>query len=297
MNSIRRFVLSMATIACGIALSATAASAQTTVSVTVDKSTIWKSDFTSVVDVVATGTILTVVGQRKDWYEVVVARGEGRSETGFIFKDNVAAGAASPQSAAPARRAESAADSYRPPAVGFAGFGQFGYARFAAQRSFDAMMGTGGGGFFGGGAEVRVGRLFVGASAERFTKTGSRVFVLDQEVFKLGVPDTVTLTPLMLTAGWRFVHERTTPYVGGGVGRVWYREASDLMDTAEAVEGQYSSYHLLGGVEFREGWVATAFEVQYSRVPNAIGLGGVSAAFQESDLGGLTMRVKVLVGR
>jgi hypothetical protein len=297
MNSIRRFVLSMAPIACGIALSATAASAQTTVRVTVDKSTIWKSDFKSVADVVATGTILTVVGQRKDWYEVVVARGEGGSETGFIFKDNVAAGVASPQSAAPARRADSATDSYRPPAVGFTGFGQFGYARFAAQRSFDAVMGTGGGGIFGGGAEVRVGPFFVGAAAEHFTKTGSRVFVLDQEVFRLGVPDTVTLTPLTLTAGWRFVHERTTPYVGGGIGRVSYREASDFADAGEAVEGHYSSYHLLGGVEFREGWVATAFEVQYSRVPNAMGLGGVSAAFQESDLGGLTMRVKVLVGR
>ena len=296
MNSIRRFVLSMATIACGIALSATAASAQT-VRVTVDKSTIWRSDFTSVAAVVAKGTILTVVSQRKDWYEVVVAREEGGSDTGFIFKDDVAAGAAPPQSAARVRRTDSATDSYRPSTLGFTGFGQFGYARFAAQRSFEAVMGTGGGGLYGGGAQVRVGRLFVGASAERFTKTGSRVFVLDQEVFTLGVPDTVTLTPLEVTAGWRFVHERTTPYIGGGIGRVWYREASDFTDASEAVEGQYRSYHLLGGVEFREGWVATAFEVQYSRVPNAIGLGGVSAAFQESDLGGLTMRVKVLVGR
>ena len=295
MKSIRRFAI--ATIAWGIALSATVASAQTTVRVTVDHSTIWKSDFKSTAVVVSKGTILTVVGHRKDWYEVVVARGEGGSETGFIFKDNVAAGAASAQSAIPPRRADISTDSYQPPAIGFAGFGQFGYARFAAQRSFDAVMGTGGGGLYGGGAEVRVGRLFVGASAERFSKTGSRVFVLDQEVFKLGVPDTITLTPLTVTAGWRFVHERTTPYVGGGVGRVSYREASDFTDAAEAVEGHYSSYHLLGGVEIREGWVATAFEVQYSRVPNALGVGGVSAAFQESDLGGLTMRVKVLVGR
>ena len=54
---------------------------------------------------------------------------------------------------------------------------------------------------------------------------------------------------------------------------------------------------MLGGVEFRNEWVATAFEVQYTRAPHTIGVGGASAAFRETNLGGLVARIKVLVGR
>ena len=44
-------------------------------------------------------------------------------------------------------------------------------------------------------------------------------------------------------------------------------------------------------------WVLTAFEVQYTTVPDALGMPGVSGEFGETNLGGLTFRVKVLVGR
>jgi outer membrane protein W len=40
------------------------------------------------------------------------------------------------------------------------------------------------------------------------------------DVFKLGIANTVTLKPITVTAGWRFAHERATPYVGVGVGRI-----------------------------------------------------------------------------
>ena len=91
--------------------------------------------------------------------------------------------------------------------------------------------------------------------------------------------------------------ERATPYVGGGVGRILYREQASFTEPSENVQSQYSSYHMLGGVEFRNEWVATAFEVQYTRAPHTIGVGGASAAFQETNLGGLVARIKVLVGR
>src|SRR5260221_2313265 len=178
------------------------------------------------------------------------------------------------------------------------GFGQFGYEKFAAQNSFRAVMGQATGQFFGGGAEVRIGSgLFLSASLEHFTRTGDRVVVVDREVFKLGIPDTVSLTPMTMTAGWRFVHDRATRYVGGGVGRILYKEDFSFADATEKIDTRFTSYQMLGGIEFRNGWVATAFEVQYSRVPNAIGIGGASAAFQESNLGGIAGRVKILVGR
>ena len=76
-----------------------------------------------------------------------------------------------------------------------------------------------------------------------------------------------------------------------------YKEASSFADAAENIDTRFTSYHVLGGVEIRNGWVATAFEVEYSRIPGAIGFGGASAAFQESNLGGVVARIKILVGR
>ena len=74
-------------------------------------------------------------------------------------------------------------------------------------------------------------------------------------------------------------------------------EQASFTEPSENIHTQYSSYHVLGGVEFRNEWVATAFEVQYTRAPHAIGVGGASAAFRETNLGGLVARIKVLVGR
>jgi hypothetical protein len=299
MNTIHRACIRLATISCLLAY-ATSATAQTTVRVTVDKSTIWTLNYGSPAAVVSAGTVLTVVGQRGSWYEVVVPGHNGeRRTTGFIFKSLVDAPTGPVPSAGPRRPTPVApARAGRSHAVGVAGYGQFSYARFAAQNSFQAVTGQGGGAFFGGGAEVRIGNgLFLGGSIDRYSKTGQRVVVFDRQVFGLDVPNTITLVPMTATAGWRFEHTSATPYVGGGIGRVLYKENSSFADPAENVDTRFTSYHVLGGVEFRNGWVATAFEVEYSRIPDAIGFGGASAAFQESNLGGVVGRIKILVGR
>jgi opacity protein-like surface antigen len=103
--------------------------------------------------------------------------------------------------------------------------------------------------------------------------------------------------PITALAGWRFDHGTTTPYVGGGIGTVLFKEESLAADPGENIQTRFTSYHAIAGVEFRNGWVATAFEVEYSRIPDSIGVGGASAAFQESNLGGVVGRIKILVGR
>ncbi len=279
---------------------ASAASAQTAVRVTVDRATIYTADFQSAAAVVDAGTILTVVGERADWYEVTLpAFGGVAIRHGFIYKKLVVdAKLSRPGAPYRDRRAAGLYPSGRSHFIGGAGYGQFSFARFAAHNSFDAVLGSSAGAFFGGGGELRIGRgPFIGGSVEHFSKAGQRVAVAGGEVFGLGIPDTVTLTPVQVTAGWRFEHERLIPYGGGGVGSVFYREASNFADPGENVSGRFASYHVLGGIEVRDGWVATAFEVEYSRVPNAVGVGGVSAAFQESNLGGVAARIKVVVGR
>ena len=269
-----------------LALWAAPASAQTTVRIARDQTTIWAADYKTSIAVVPAGAVLTVVRRDGDWYEVIVPPADPGvgARNGFVFKDNVDAEARSylPQ---PPRR------------IGIVGIAQFGYQRFAAQKSFDAVLGQAGGPFYGGGAEVRFGGLFLNASIERFEKTGQRVLVVDGDVFKMGIADTITLTPVAAAVGYRFVRERATPYLGAGVGRMSYREQAAFTDASEGFESRFASYHVLAGVEFRNDWVASAFEVQYTRAPNTIGVAGASAAFHESNLGGLVGRVKVLVGR
>jgi hypothetical protein len=297
MTALSRFAVRIAWML-GVLVCSAPALAETTVRVTHDRTAIWTTDFRSKVMVVRAGTTLEVVGERQEWYEVALP-GDFRGKTGFVYKAYVYtnSGLATTQvSQRPADAVAQPGESSH--LVGIFGFGEFGYARFAAQQSFRAVTGQGGDGFLGGGAEVRIGRgFFLNGSFNRFKDQGQRVYVSDGEVFKLGVPVTISLTPVTVTAGWRFVHEHATPYAGGGVGRLHYQEHFNFANAGEGVDGRFASYHVLGGVEFRNGWVASAFEVQYSRVPDSIGVGGASAAFQEADLGGIVARVRVLVGR
>jgi len=295
MKGCLRAILRLALLSSLLAWSAPAF-ADTIVRVRRDHTSVWTADFRTKLTVSA-GTTLQVIGERNDWYEVVLP-GHFRGETGFVHKSSVDPddGTAMPLAKPPAGSAAPHADRSR--LLGFFGFGEFGYARFAAQKSFQAVTGQGGDGLLGGGAEVRIGDdWFVNVSVNRMTPKGQRVYVAGDEVFKMGTPVAITLTPMTMTAGWRFAHERATPYFGGGVGRIHYHEHASFTGDEEDVDARFSSYHVLGGVEFRNEWVGTAFEVQYSRVPNALGLGGASAAFHESDLGGVTARIRILVGR
>ena len=65
-------------------------------------------------------------------------------------------------------------------------------------------------------------------------------------------------------------------------------------DTSE----RFTSYHAVGGVEYAATrWLFVAGEVRYASVPDAVGAPGVAADFGESNLGGVSVAVKLLVGR
>lgn len=196
------------------------------------------------------------------------------------------------------------------------GFVQASHLRFAASRSLEATTGSATGGAYGGGGQVGFGRLFVQGSVERYQADGRRVFVLDDRVFDLGIPNRIDITPVQLTAGYR-AGSRIAAYGGGGIG--WYRFAESAAfgprsgrpdgapegamvpplgppygdDTRETRR----SYHVLGGVETPLlSWLRIGGEGQWTWVPDALGAGGVSAAFDETDLGGFSLRVKLSVG-
>ena len=180
------------------------------------------------------------------------------------------------------------------------GFGDVGATTFTAEQSFAAILGSKTGTVFGGGVEAVEGHIFLNVRASRFQRTGQRVFLFEGEQFDLGVPTTITVSPVELTGGYRFPFwTRFVPYAGVGVGRYWFKETSGFAAADENVDEQFTGYHVLGGGEVRLArWLGLAGELQWATVPDAIGSdpNSVSHEFDETDLGGTTFRFKIVVG-
>ena len=182
------------------------------------------------------------------------------------------------------------------------GFGDLGIVRFAASDAFEATLGSPSGVFFGGGVEVVLPQQwFVGLRLSHFDKSGERVFVQDNEAFPLGIDMKVAITPIEVSAGYRFRSGRRNliPYLGGGIGWHRYTETSDFADADENVKETFKGYHLLGGAEYRLGRTfAIAGEAQWTTIPDALsGVSSAADAFGESNLGGFGFHVRFVVGR
>ena len=182
------------------------------------------------------------------------------------------------------------------------GFGDIGWTTFSAKRSFTAVLDSSTGRVFGGGGETLLPwHIFVNLRASRFRAIGQRVFIFNGTQFDLGIPTTITVTPVELTGGYRFDFGwPLVPYGGAGLGWHRYEETSRFAEASENVSERFTGYHALGGVEFRLArWIAAAAEAQWATVPDALGddPNSVSHEFDESDLGGMTLRLKVVVGR
>ena len=170
---------------------------------------------------------------------------------------------------------------------------------FRASDSFDAILDQSQGVFYGGGGQVVLRQFFVDVSFEHFKKTGERAVVVDGNVFRLGIPDTITMDPLRIVGGYRFPEQNNVvPYVGGGVGSLRFQETSDFADASENTDERFTSYHVVAGAEYAvKKWLWVAGEARYTSVPDAIGAPGIAGEFDETNLGGFGVAVKVLVGR
>jgi opacity protein-like surface antigen len=182
------------------------------------------------------------------------------------------------------------------------GYGMFGLMNFTAVDTFDAILGQPSGNIYGGGATVGLplGGLFVDIGAWRFKQVGERVFITNGEVFHLDIPVTITITPVEITAGWKFRwrNSRLVPYAGGGITLYGYKETSSFSTPAEDVDERFNGYHVIGGVEYKVlRWLGLGGEAAWTTIPDAIGTGGASKEFGESDLGGTSFRAKITIGR
>jgi hypothetical protein len=212
------------------------------------------------------------------------------------FPDPAAAQAAQPSQ--PPAQPRSVA---RPEPLSLRGIAFTGISLFGSADTFEAVLGSSRGPLFGGGLNLTERFAFVQVAAWRYSKDGERVFVgPGDEVFPLGIPARVEVTPLEISGGWhiRGLSRAFLPYVGGGVTVLWYEETSDFADAGENVDERFTGYHLLGGIEVRlHRLIGLGGEVAWTSVPDAIGDGGASAAFDEDNLGGTSVRIKVIIGR
>lgn len=183
------------------------------------------------------------------------------------------------------------------------GYAMVGRFTFAASKSFTAILDTNAGPIVGGGATVGLpfGGLFVEVGAWRFRRSGERALVLDGVVIPIGVPLEVTVVPIEISAGWKFRMRRLPkliPYAAVGYTSYGYRETSSFSGPGEDADERFDGYQLRGGAEFKIArWLGVAGEVAWATVADAIGSGGVSAAFHENDLGGTSVQARITVGR
>ncbi|MCC7008007.1 MAG: hypothetical protein IT184_04260 [Acidobacteria bacterium] len=150
----------------------------------------------------------------------------------------------------------------------------------------------------GGGVEViRLRRgLFVRAALSTSSASGSRVVVFDGTAVPLDIPLTLELRHLEVGGGWRQERRgaRLVPYAGAGLLRLRYVERSPFADTGEDSDETFTGYAAFAGVDVSVWkWIVAGAEIQFRSVPDALGDGGASRAFNERDLGGVTARALI----
>jgi len=316
--SARRIVLYFLTVACTSGFAPVAAAqvatvpagqsrATSMVKTTRDKVLVWRRNPSMVLATLPEGTLLEAIAREGQWYEVRVPEkfvGTGGA-TGFVYQGHVELVEGPPPPARPvrpppgrtSRRPRRAAPP--PPAFAVRGYGIVAVDWFQASDSFKAILDTSSGIFYGGGGQAIFRHLFVDVSFEHFKKDGERAIVVDGEVFRLGIRDTITMDPFRVTGGYRFpARNGAVPYVGGGIGSLRFQESSDFADADETIDERFTSYHALAGVEYAaRKWLFVAAELRYTSVPDAIGAPGIAGEFDESNLGGIGVAVKVMVGK
>ena len=184
--------------------------------------------------------------------------------------------------------------------LSFRPFVMVSYEQFSAETTFEAAFDKRAATFFGGGLNiVQDQRFYLELSASKVEMTGQRAFLSNGQAFRLGIPLTVTITPIELSAGYRFSPRSIIrPYLGAGVGWYKYEETSDFAVEGENVDTRKTGGIIEGGVEVRlHRWFGVAGDVHWTYVPDILGTAGLSKDANEKDLGGFSFRVKVIVGK
>lgn len=287
-------------------ISAGAVARTSIVRTTADRVAVWRRSPSQVIATLPIDVDLEAIAKEGQWYLVRLPDKYALPglETGYVFEGRVKlVSGPPPPDRAPAAAATSRFGETKPaappaPFLRVRGYGSLAYEWFLATDSFNAVLDQKGGLFYGGGGQLVFGHLFADVGFEHFRKTGQRVIVFDGDVFPLGISDTITMEPLTVSGGYRFAATgHSVAYVGGGYTSLRFRESSPFAEPGENTDERFNGYVVLGGVEYAvQKWVFVSGEARYTGVPNAIGAPGIAAEFDESNLGGFSLAVKVSIG-
>lgn len=204
--------------------------------------------------------------------------------------------AAAPAAAQTSRRASRPASAK--PSIGL--FGLFDYSTISARQSFDAVFGEHVTMAPGVGGEVTNlwKGLFVRVAGSRSKLSGERVVIFNADVFKLGIPLTTEMTPIEFGGGWRFqsryAPSRIVPYAGASVITMKYKETSDFAESSENADESYSGFGVFGGVDINlTRGIFGGVEGQFRSINFTPGPNSAAASFNESNLGGGILRVRL----
>lgn len=177
-----------------------------------------------------------------------------------------------------------------------------------ASSTFKALTGSSTMTAFGGGGEILnlLKRVFVRVGMTSGSRDGERAFVIDGQVVSTGVPMTIDLRTFELAGGWRMelgpgsnpaapvkppARPRYAIYFGAGLLSTRLSETSTFAGPGDDDENSFKGYSVFGGLDAAI-WsrFGASLEAQYRTVPDALGDGGVSQAFGETNLGGVVVR-------
>ena len=154
-----------------------------------DQVLVWARNPSRVMATLPAGVELDALSRAAQWVEVLLPEkfGGPGGARGFVYHAHVTYVSGPPLSSLPnlAPAAETAAAAPRrppPPRFGIRGYGEGAYQWFTAADSFKAILDTSGGFFYGGGAQVYFGPIYVDVGVSRFEKTGERAFVFEGDV-------------------------------------------------------------------------------------------------------------------
>lgn len=180
------------------------------------------------------------------------------------------------------------------------GYVVFSRQQFAAEKTFDAIFGDASGSFRGFGADVVLARnVFIELGWSFFEKTGERVFLFNNTVYKLGIPLTISVKPFEVAGGYRVTAwRRVVPYGGIGIESARYEETSDFAATGDNVSVSGSGVVFVGGAEVRLArLIGVSADIHHASLKDIIGKAGISKEYREDNLGGTAVRFRIIIGR
>jgi hypothetical protein len=130
----------------------------------------------------------------------------------------------------------------------------------------------------------------------RISRDGERAFAADRTspAFRLGHPLRFTMIEGVAIVAYRFGKiGPLSPYLAVGGGLVSWKERSDTVGLIENVAGTSALFEARLGFERKQGPIRLGLEGGITFAPKAIGVGGISQVYEESDLGGLFVAAKI----